>query len=245
MKSSEALLRLARSASQASNHKHSAAVASRLLSHSQASTSAASSDDMSEAPIHTANQLGQLRCARGLAAMHASREHRSLAAQARKLSSSTVHQARDRSTTGSHQGAAGSRQQSRQAANADNSGAQDWHSAKIAAEAEPAPDSDSSDSGRSSGAADSSEPPENEEELRFGYVADGPFPHPSSAVEVVNLAGTTETTWEFLGGMDEEAIVWYGMDFTRGTCPEVERNALLSNEAKEMMYQMHKHDKKR
>ena len=89
---------------------------------------------------------------------------------------------------------------------------------------------------------DQPEQAEDESDLEFGHVEDGQFPYAASQVDVINLAGSTDTTWEFLGGIDEEAIVWYGIDFTRGTCPEVERNALLSNEAKEMIYQMHKHD---
>ena len=76
----------------------------------------------------------------------------------------------------------------------------------------------------------------------LGFVVDGPFPYDASRAEIINLAGSTETAWEFLGAVDEECVTWFGMDFTRSTLPEVERNALLSNDAKEMMYQMHKHD---
>lgn len=75
-----------------------------------------------------------------------------------------------------------------------------------------------------------------------GFVEDGPYPCAASEVEVRHLGGSTETAWDFLGSVDEQCITWFGMDFTRGTLPEVERNALLSNEAKEMIYQMHKHD---
>ena len=82
-------------------------------------------------------------------------------------------------------------------------------------------------------------------EPEVGYVEDGAYPYAASEVEVTNYAPSTETGWEFLGSVDEQAITWFGMDFTRGTLPEVERNALLSNEAKEMMYQMHKHDSER
>ena len=82
-------------------------------------------------------------------------------------------------------------------------------------------------------------------EPAIGYVEDGAYPYAASEVEVNNHAPSTETAWEFLGSVDEQAVTWFGMDFTRGTLPEVERNALLSNEAKEMMYQMHKHDSER
>lgn len=78
-----------------------------------------------------------------------------------------------------------------------------------------------------------------------GFVADGAYPHAASEVEVTHLGGSTETAWEFLGSVDEQAVTWFGMDFTRGTHPEVERNALLSDAAKEMMYQMHTQDDKR
>ena len=87
-----------------------------------------------------------------------------------------------------------------------------------------------------SNAADEPEP---------GFVDGGAYPYAASEVEVTHLGGSTETAWEFLGSVDEECITWFGMDFTRGTVPQVERNALLSNEAKEMMFQMHKHDDKR
>ena len=83
------------------------------------------------------------------------------------------------------------------------------------------------------------------DEFEPGFVPDGAYPYAASEVEVTHLGGSTETAWEFLGSADEQAVTWFGMDFTRGTHPEVERNALLSNEAKEMMYQMHKHDDKR
>ena len=83
------------------------------------------------------------------------------------------------------------------------------------------------------------------QEAEPGFVADGPYPYPASDVEMTNLAGSTETAWDIIGAVDEHLITWFGMDFTRGTLPEVERNALLSNEAKEMMYQMHKHDNNR
>lgn len=86
---------------------------------------------------------------------------------------------------------------------------------------------------------------EDRSEPEIGFVLDGQYPYAASEVEVVNVAGSTETTWEFLGSVDDQGVTWFGMDFTRGTLPEVERNALLSNEAKEMMYQMHKHDSKR
>ncbi|KAL3162521.1 hypothetical protein ABBQ32_010177 [Trebouxia sp. C0010 RCD-2024] len=78
-----------------------------------------------------------------------------------------------------------------------------------------------------------------------GFVEDGAYTCAASEVDVTHLGGSTETAWEFLGSVDEQCITWFGMDFTRGTLPEVERNALLSNEAKEMIYQMHKHDEKR
>ena len=83
------------------------------------------------------------------------------------------------------------------------------------------------------------------DEFEPGFVPDGAYPYAASEVEVTHLGGSTETAWEFMGSVDEQAVTWFGMDFTRGTLPEVERNALLSNEAKEMMYQMHKHDDKR
>ena len=83
------------------------------------------------------------------------------------------------------------------------------------------------------------------DEFEPGFVADGAYPYAASEVEVTHLGGSTETAWEFLGSADEQAVTWFGMDFTRGTHPEVERNALLSNEAKEMIYQMHTHDDKR
>lgn len=82
-------------------------------------------------------------------------------------------------------------------------------------------------------------------EPEVGFVDNGAYPYAASEVNLMNVAGSTETGWEFLGSVDDQAITWFGMDFTRGTLPEVERNALLSNEAKEMMYQMHKHDSKR
>lgn len=87
--------------------------------------------------------------------------------------------------------------------------------------------------------------PTGVQEEELGFVDDGPFPYAASDVEMTNLAGSTETAWDIIGAVDEQMITWFGMDFTRGTLPEVERNALLSNEAKEMMYQMHKHDNKR
>ena len=80
-------------------------------------------------------------------------------------------------------------------------------------------------------------------EPQVGFVADGAYPYSPEEVEIVNVAGSTETAWEFLGSNDEESITWFGMDFTRGKLPEVERNALLSDSTKEMMYQMHAHDK--
>lgn len=83
------------------------------------------------------------------------------------------------------------------------------------------------------------------DEFEPGFVPDGAYPYAASEVEVTHLGGSTETAWEFLGSVDEQAVTWFGMDFTRGTHPEVERNALLSNEAKEMIYQMHKHDDRR
>ena len=92
--------------------------------------------------------------------------------------------------------------------------------------------------------------PEEEFSLRHdepepAFVPGGAYECAADEVEIKNLAGSTETAWDILGTVDEEAITWFGVDFTRGTLPEVERNALLSNEAKEMMYQMHKHDDKR
>lgn len=83
------------------------------------------------------------------------------------------------------------------------------------------------------------------DEFEPGFVPDGAYPYAASEVEVTHLGGSTETAWEFLGSVDEQAVTWFGMDFTRGTHPEAERNALLSNEAKEMIYQMHKHDDQR
>lgn len=81
-------------------------------------------------------------------------------------------------------------------------------------------------------------------EPEIGFVQDGPYPYSATEeLEVVNLAGSTETAWEFLGSNDEECITWFGVDFTRGKVPEVERNALLSDSTKEMMYQMHSHNK--
>lgn len=81
-------------------------------------------------------------------------------------------------------------------------------------------------------------------EPEVGYVQDGPYPYSASEeLEVINLAGSTETAWEFLGINEDENITWFGLDFTRGKVPEVERNALLSDSTKEMMYQMHSHDK--
>lgn len=96
-----------------------------------------------------------------------------------------------------------------------------------------------------SGDSNNSEASPAHPEPEVGYVEDGAYPYAASEVEVNNYAPSTETGWEFLGSVDEQAITWFGMDFTRGTLPEVERNALLSNEAKEMMYQMHKHDNER
>ena len=92
---------------------------------------------------------------------------------------------------------------------------------------------------KGTGLSDPSDEPEP------GFVEDGAYTCAANEVEVAHLGGSTETAWEFLGSVDEQCITWFGMDFTRGTLPEVERNALLSNEAKEMIYQMHKHDEKR
>lgn len=86
---------------------------------------------------------------------------------------------------------------------------------------------------------------EAEEGSQLGFVPDGQFPYAASDVELVHTAGSTETGWEFLGASEEDCITWFGVDFTRGQCPEVERNALLSDSTKEMMYQMHSHDKNR
>ena len=90
-----------------------------------------------------------------------------------------------------------------------------------------------------------SDPTEEDWEPEVGFVQDGPYPYSASEVELVNTAGSTETAWDFLGSNDEDCITWFGVDFTRGKIPEVERNALLSDSTKEMMYQMHSHDKKR
>lgn len=98
--------------------------------------------------------------------------------------------------------------------------------------------------GRATG-AELSQGSQKTAEPETGFVEDGQYPYAASEVEVLNVAGSTETAWEFLGCVDEQALTWFGMDFTRGTLPEVERNALLSNDAKELMYQMHKHDDKR
>lgn len=113
-------------------------------------------------------------------------------------------------------------------------------------QAEPRPAS-GLDGGPSSRRNDSSKQSNSQSTPEFepGFVANGPYPYAANEVDVTNLAGSTETAWEFLGSVDEQCVTWFGMDFSRGTLPEVERNALLSNEAKEMMYQMHKHDDKR
>ena len=87
--------------------------------------------------------------------------------------------------------------------------------------------------------------PTEDWEPEVGFVQDGAYPYSASEVEIVNTAGSTETAWDFIGSNDEDCITWFGVDFTRGTVPEVERNALLSDSTKEMMYQMHSHDKKR
>ena len=87
--------------------------------------------------------------------------------------------------------------------------------------------------------------PEDEWQPEAGFVQDGPYPYSASEINIVNTEGSTETGWDFLGSNDEDCITWFGMDFTRGKIPEVERNALLSDSTKEMMYQMHSHDKKR
>lgn len=98
--------------------------------------------------------------------------------------------------------------------------------------------SDASPTWQSQASSDVSEP-------EVGFVQDGAYPYSPSEVEIVNVAGSTETGWEFLGSNDDDCITWFGMDFTRGKLPEVERNALLSDSTKEMMYQMHAHDKTR
>ncbi len=102
-----------------------------------------------------------------------------------------------------------------------------------------------SSSDQISGGSNKSEASSAHVEPEVGYVEDGAYPYAASEVEVNNYAPSTETGWEFLGSVDEQALTWFGVDFTRGTLPEVERNALLSNETKEMMYQMHKHDSAR
>ncbi len=202
MTRTKSLLQLARSASKCNAAELSSFVPSRLLSNSQASTSAASDSAGPGGPS---------------------------AGRRNPRQSDTANQ---RLAFGSQ---SGSRSESRGTSRAPTEGRRGDPGSFASS---PTSDQTSRDFNQSEASSASAEP-------AVGYVEDGAYPYAASEVEITNLAPSTETAWEFLGTVDEQAVTWFGMDFTRGTLPEVERNALLSNEAKEMMYQMHKHDSER
>ncbi len=203
MTRTKSLLHLARSASKCNAAELSSFVPSRLLSNSQASTSAASDSAGPGGPASGRRNPRQSDTANHRPAFGSQRDPRS---ESRGVS---------RAPTDGPRGDPGSFASGR------------------------------SSSDQTSRGSNKSEAPPANAEPDVGYVEDGAYPYAASEVEITNYAPSTETGWEFLGSVDEQAVTWFGMDFTRGTLPEVERNALLSNETKEMMYQMHKHDSER
>jgi len=203
MTRTKSLLHLARSASKCNAAELSSSVPSRLLSNSQASTSAASDSAGPGGPPAGRRNPRQSDTANQRPAFRSQRDPRS---ESRGVSRAPTDG--PRGDPGSFASGPSSSDQTSRGSN---------KSEALPANAEP----------------------------EVGYVEDGAYPYAASEVEITNYAPSTETGWEFLGSVDEQAITWFGMDFTRGTLPEVERNALLSNETKEMMYQMHKHDSER
>ncbi len=205
MTRTKSLLHLARSASKRNAAELSSFVPSRLLSNSQASTSAASDSAGPGGPSTGRRNSRQSDTANQHPAFGSQRDPRS---------------------------------ESRGTSRAPTDGRGPLGAPGSFASSPPSSDQTSRGSNKSEASPANLEP-------EVGYVEDGAYPYAASEVEVNNYAPSTETGWEFLGSVDEQAVTWFGMDFTRGTLPEVERNALLSNETKEMMYQMHKHDSER
>ena len=59
---------------------------------------------------------------------------------------------------------------------------------------------------------------------------------------VVNMAPPGRLAWEILGVDEERGVVHWAVDLTDGKAPDPWRNALLSDQAKTIMYTMHKTD---
>ncbi len=56
---------------------------------------------------------------------------------------------------------------------------------------------------------------------------------------LINLAGKGNTAWRVLDWVDEQLVTWWQVDLAGGEVQDNERNALLSDEAKELIYYMH------
>ena len=63
--------------------------------------------------------------------------------------------------------------------------------------------------------------------------------HEEPPPPLVNLAGKGNTAWRVLDWDDKQLVTWWQVDLAGGEVQDNERNALLSDEAKELIYYKH------